>query len=171
MKETEAKLRISSVEETRSAILKLGAQFIKKSHQVDHYLSHPFRDFASTDEALRLRIDGTRYYVTYKGPKETSSVKKRLEYECEVYDPDVMGKIFSSLGFKIIADIQKEREVYRFGHYEINIDVVLGLGSFIEVEWRGDEIPDEKELISMANRLGAVGPPILKSYLEMSLQG
>ena len=32
-------------------------------------LCHPLRDFAVTDEALRLRQKGSKGYITYKGPE------------------------------------------------------------------------------------------------------
>src|SRR5688572_28544694 len=37
--------------------------------QSDEYFAHPARDFAKTDEALRIRTSGGKSFVTYKGPK------------------------------------------------------------------------------------------------------
>ena len=45
--------------------------------QVDCYYAHPCRDFAVTDEALRLRRVGDVNYITYKGPKLDSATKTR----------------------------------------------------------------------------------------------
>ena len=49
--------------------------------QVDQYFAHPARDFARTDEALRIRRVGQFNYITYKGPKLDATTKTRREIE------------------------------------------------------------------------------------------
>ena len=43
--------------------------------EADHYFNAPDRDFARTDEALRVRRIGTSNHVTYKGPKRDAQTK------------------------------------------------------------------------------------------------
>ena len=43
--------------------------------EVDHYFDAPDRDFACTDEGLRLRRVGRANFVTYKGPKRDAQTK------------------------------------------------------------------------------------------------
>jgi adenylate cyclase class 2 len=173
-KETEAKFRIGSAQEVKDAIASLGAQFVKVSAQLDRYMQHPCRDLISSDEALRLRMEGIRYELTYKGSKEPSSLmKKRPEKSCQISDFESMEKILMALGFRKLADIIKQRTMYRFKDYEICVDIVENLGQFIEIEWTRKEEPDTKvmsEMISLAQSVGAIGPPILKSYLQMYLE-
>src|SRR5215216_6748467 len=71
--------------------------------QSDHYWNHPSRDFAQTDEALRLRQVGERNYITYKGPRIDATTKTRQELEFPLPNgtatPEQFGQILSALGF------------------------------------------------------------------------
>src|SRR5947208_7755395 len=49
--------------------------------EADHYFNAPDRDFARTDEALRLRRIGSHNIITYKGPKQAGPAKTRTEIE------------------------------------------------------------------------------------------
>src|SRR5438046_2583453 len=56
--------------------------FADAEHQeADHYFNAPDRDFAQTDEALRVRRSGSYNCVTYKGPKLEAQTKTRTEIE------------------------------------------------------------------------------------------
>ena len=52
----------------------------------DRYFAHPSRDFARTDEALRLRRIGEFNFITYKGPKLDATTKTRREIEIGLAD-------------------------------------------------------------------------------------
>ena len=54
--------------------------------QIDCYYAHPVRDFAASDEALRLRQVGENNYITYKGPKLDTTTKTRREIEISLPD-------------------------------------------------------------------------------------
>ena len=49
--------------------------------EVDRYFNHPARDFAETDEALRIRRIGPVNRITYKGPRVDTVTKTRQELE------------------------------------------------------------------------------------------
>ena len=55
MIEVEAKAKIDNFNTMRRKILKLNALKIKDEHQEDIYFNSPLKDFAKTDEALRIR--------------------------------------------------------------------------------------------------------------------
>src|SRR5262245_6472777 len=52
--------------------------------EADHYYTSPDRDFAKTDEALRLRRIGATNIVTYKGPKHAGPTRTRTEIEADL---------------------------------------------------------------------------------------
>jgi adenylate cyclase class 2 len=56
--------------------------------QSDQYFAHPSRDFALTDEALRIRTSGGESFVTYKGPKLDTTTKTRHELELTLQSDD-----------------------------------------------------------------------------------
>ena len=49
MIEVEVKFRVDSLDAVRERLLELNARFVGESEEVDIYLNHPCRDFASTD--------------------------------------------------------------------------------------------------------------------------
>ncbi|HQU42072.1 MAG TPA: class IV adenylate cyclase, partial [Pirellulales bacterium] len=82
--EVERKYRIEDEGPLVERVRGLGGAFGPRQQQVDTYYSHPARDFAATDEALRIRRVGEKASITYKGPKIDSSSKTRQEIEAEL---------------------------------------------------------------------------------------
>jgi len=153
---------------------KEGAVFEKAVEQVDTYYNAPHRDFAETDEALRLRQQGDRVFLTYKGRKLDPKSKTREEVEVQVCDRQKMEGILLSLGFKITLVVSKKREIYHLKGVEVCVDRVERLGDFVELEAIASDVTKmEKtrdELISLMRGLGVKGDLIRESYLEMLLQ-
>jgi adenylate cyclase class 2 len=114
--------------------------------QVDTYFDAPHRDFAETDEALRLRRehrDGVETAkLTYKGPLVEAESKTREEHEVEVDDGGEAEAIAEGIGFTPAATVEKDREFYSVDGYTVTLDTVTGLGSFVEVE---TEVQDDVE--------------------------
>ena len=78
--EVEQKFALDSVAEVEQRLAHWGAGS-GVSEQSDLYFNHPARDFAKTDEALRLRSVGDEHFITYKGPKLDATTKTRQEIE------------------------------------------------------------------------------------------
>lgn len=57
--EVEQKFPLADVAAVERRLAELGAQAGGTVEQVDRYFNHPVRDFAQTDEALRLRSSAT----------------------------------------------------------------------------------------------------------------
>ncbi|MBP9042540.1 MAG: class IV adenylate cyclase [Spirochaetes bacterium] len=148
-------------------IKSVGAEFVETRQEHDIYFNHPSRDFKSTDEALRLRKIGDRYRITYKGPKISDVTKARVEQETSVGNFDTMKNILLSLGFVESGVVIKLRKIFSAGDTEISIDMVDGLGLFVEIEKVGvlkEHI--EKEILDIAQKLG-LSRFERKSYLEL----
>src|SRR4030067_1920043 len=110
MIEVEVKARVNDQKQAERTIIALGASPIGIETQADTYYSVPYRDFAKTDEALRVRVQNNKYFFTYKGPKMDSVSKTRKEYEVEVNDTDDLGNILSSMSFVQVATIVTRRK-------------------------------------------------------------
>jgi len=172
-REREVKFRIKSARYAKKQAMALGAKLVKISQQADRYMKHPCRKTNLAREAFRLRREGTVHQLTYKGPVLRSVVKDRPEKGCTVGDPKSMEEILTRLGFKKLVDVCKVRSAFRLKDYEICIDAVRNLGSFVEVEYIGKGRFTRKiglDMIETARSLGAVGPQILKSYPELLLK-
>ncbi|WP_276271388.1 class IV adenylate cyclase [Haloarcula litorea] len=121
----------------------LGAEFVGRVEQVDTYYDAPHRDFAETDEALRVRretADGdTEARITYKGPLVEAESKTREEFETAVGDGETAAAVFDGLGFEPAATVRKRRRFYRHDGYTVTLDDVEDVGQFVEVETETDE--------------------------------
>ena len=120
----------------------LGAVRTVASAQVDVYLNHPARDFATTNEAFRLRSIDQENRITYKGPRRPGPTKTREEIEIRFADgAEPAGQLlhlFILLGFRPVATIRKTRTSFllsRAGHSAVvALDHAEGLGDFAEIE-------------------------------------
>ena len=168
----------------------LGATWHAPIDQVDRYFNHPCRDFARTDEALRLRIDGDEVVITWKGPRIDASAKTRREIELPLSVGRPKGgdllhpaastiadwtELLESLGFRPVASVAKRRRPARVLWQGMGVDVVLdsvdGLGEFLELELQASEadVPQARACLeSLAQELGC-GHPERRSYLELLL--
>jgi adenylate cyclase, class 2 len=165
--EIEIKCYCDDAEQVKNSLKEIGAQFIEKRRERDIYFNHPSRNFAETDEALRLRTVNDKCRITYKGPKVSKTTKARVEHETEAGDFDSIRNILLSLDFVESGIVEKERHIFSFNGMEISIDYVDGLGTFIEIEKIGrleDDI--EKELFDTASKLG-LSKFERRSYLEL----
>jgi len=166
MIEVEAKARCSpDIVET---IIDLGGELLEVENHVDFYFNSPFHDFGSTDEALRIRVKENGPRLTYKGPKLDSETKSRRETTVNVDDPNALKDVLEALGFSLAAVVKKQRTKYSLEGAILALDLVDGLGTFLEVELSGGEdwnVEKDKVLELMA-RLG-LKDLIRKSYLEL----
>ena len=84
--EVEQKFRVADIGAIEDQLRGLGAAIAAEMRQTDCYFAHPSRDFAVTDEALRIRRAGQGNSVAYKGPKIDAVMKTRREIEIPLPD-------------------------------------------------------------------------------------
>lgn len=79
MIEVEVKAKINDFNSIKKDLYNIGAIESHTEHQEDIYFNSPIKDFAKTDEALRIRKvtikDSIETFITYKGPKLMIKVK------------------------------------------------------------------------------------------------
>jgi adenylate cyclase, class 2 len=147
--------------------------------QMDRYFAHPSRDFAVTDEALRIRSMGGKSFVTYKGPKLDATTKTRRELELPLDANDGDGghfaELLAALGFTPVAVVRKQRRAFHIESegraVEGAIDDVDQVGQFVELELQSDEAGLEsarQTILDLANELN-LGLAERRSYLELLL--
>jgi adenylate cyclase class 2 len=146
----------------------------------DHYFNAPDRDFAKTDEALRLRRSGPANFVTYKGPKRDAQTKTRTEVEVPLAEGERAAADFAQLlvhlGYRPTAVVRKQRVLYHVERegfaLEICLDEVDEVGRFVELEIQAEEADLERGrevLLRAAAALGLSGSE-RRSYLELLLE-
>lgn len=177
MLEVELKFQLADAPGFHRRLLERGATESETVTQADAYYNHPSRDFAVTDEALRLRTVGDESVVTLKGPKEGKLAKTRFELELPLAPDTAAGwaEVLIKLSFRHVATVKKQRTPYhleRAGRsFEITIDAVDGLGWFAEIETLADATSRdaaERAVLDLVGELGLSNPEP-RSYLEMLL--
>jgi adenylate cyclase class 2 len=178
--EVEHKYRVADLERLAAQLAELGAKPGEEKVQEDCYYAHPARDFATSDEALRLRRVGDANFITYKGPKvgATSKTRQELELPLERGAKALaqFGQLLEALGFRQVATVRKRRRkasLTREGReVEISLDDVEQVGTFVELELMADaaeRVQAEQCLSSLAQEL-ALDQGERRSYLELWLE-
>jgi adenylate cyclase class 2 len=177
--EVELKFRVVHAGPIEAQLRSLGATVGEDVLQADLYFAHPARDFAVTDEALRIRRQGDHNAIAYKGPKIDSATKTRRELELPLPGGKEsfaqFSELLAALGFSAVAEVRKRRRgaslPWRGAVIEAALDEVEGLGSFVELETIAEEsnLEEAKTLVtSLAARLGLCDSE-RRSYLELLL--
>ena len=155
----------------RDRLRAVDAERIGARRQRDTYYDAPHREFAETDEALRVRretplpagdaatgnstADAATTVITYKGPLVDADSKTRIERETGVDDGEAMAGVLDGLGFEPAATVEKRREFWSFEGFTVTLDAVSGLDEFVEIERAVDEDGDVDEAREAA--VGALG--------------
>jgi adenylate cyclase class 2 len=169
MLEIEVKAALKDRRQVEARLRRLGARAEGERRQVDLYFAHPCRDFGATDEALRLRLDGDRQVMTYKGPKLDARSKTREEIEQPI-EFESMATTLRRLGFKDFLRVEKVRTDYSWEGVVISLDRVDGLGDFVELEVEDEDRERGLErILDLKSRLGVQGNET-RSYLELILE-
>jgi len=172
MLEIELKVSVPLLDPVRDHLVRRHARSLGRVHEHDRYYNAPHRDFAVTDEAVRVRYTDDHAVVTYKGPKLLKfGLKAREELNFAVESGDAFETMLARLGFTLTTNVNKWRETYSLDGATISLDTVEELGTFVEIEViTENEIDNPTDRITLlAKEIGVTGEPILESYLELLL--
>ena len=178
MLEVELKFHCDQTEQLVADLTRLGARRSPEVRQVDQYFNHPQRDFAQTDEAVRIRDTNGQTSLTYKGPLVDRETKTRREIELDLVGTEAHGKLaewLQAVGFRPVLAVEKTRQAWSLHRgdrdVEIALDQVTGLGQFVELETVAEEadlVPARTLLQELATELGLTQSE-RRGYLSMLL--
>ncbi len=116
-------------------------------------------EFLSNKVFLRIRVqNGSKVILTAKKPKnKTDGNLIKREHEVVVDSADEARGILSLMGYQETVRTIKSRQSAHYGEYEICLDDIEGLGSFIEVEAMGDDANAEKTQEKLWEFLSSLG--------------
>ena len=163
-KEVEVKIKIENFDDIKKKVSTCG-RLIKSIRQIDEYYIPFHRDFFAQKprptEWLRIRTNPDRVVFEYAksiNKKPNGEQEYAEEYETEISNPKEFRKILKFLDFKKVITVDKNREYWDCGRFEVALDKVKGLGSFIEVEAKNDffknNIEAKIECINFLKKLG-----------------
>jgi adenylate cyclase class 2 len=179
MFEVEQKFAVRDFAAIEATLRERGVELAAAVEQADRYFAHPARDFATTDEALRIRQVGEENRITYKGPKLDAVTKTRREIELPLAlgpaHAQQFGELLIALGFSPVAIVRKRRRIGKLEHagfsVEIALDDVEQVGQFVELEISATAATLDaarKALLEIAIALG-LKEVERRSYLELLL--
>ena len=141
-REVEIKLKVANPRSLRKHLNECGFAVVVRRHFASNAV-FDFRDsrLRRSRSLLRLRAEGSRHILTFKGPPLASSAYKiRTEFETEIKDADAIQQIFEALGLRPIFRYEKFRTVYaekdrgKAGAVPLLVYDETPIGYFMELE-------------------------------------
>jgi adenylate cyclase class 2 len=161
--EVEIKVKVNNLEKIKEKVSKVG-KLIKAIKQIDDYYIPCQRDFFAKKphpiEWLRIRTNPDKVIFEYDksiNKKADGEQDYAEEYETEISNVKEFKEILKFLDFKKVVTVEKNREYWMCGGIEVALDDVVGLGSFVEAEAKGDfkdEVEAKKACIDFLENLG-----------------
>lgn len=149
------------------------AEFLNSFRQIDRYFNPPHVDFLAADvvsEWLRVRTEEDSATIDYKRwlPLEAKEKTHCEEQSVSIGDSEGLTELLRVLGFRDLVSVDKTRELWRVDEVELAIDDVDGLGSFLELEFKGEARSVDyahRQIESVVSRLRAeIGPRDRRGY-------
>ena len=159
MIEREVKLPFDDVDQARAAVMAARATLLRPRRlQHDILFDTADQQLRRRGCALRLRHEGDRACITFKGQPGPGAMKVREERETAVADVGTMRLILEQLGYGAWFTYQKFREEYSAPGVVIAIDETP-VGTWIEIEG------DEAHILEVTRALGRTPADfVLASY-------
>ncbi|HZS43179.1 MAG TPA: class IV adenylate cyclase [Candidatus Paceibacterota bacterium] len=147
MKEIEVKAYLKNPDEVIKSLVKLGCVLSEPIRQVDSVYTKIIgnvEEYLKNDHFVRIRekSDG-RFIFTVKKPLSLAVLTK-AEHETEIKNAKEMEQALFLMGYQLSNRVIKNRRTTHFEEFEICIDNVDKLGSFIEIERKTN---DDEELV------------------------
>jgi adenylate cyclase class 2 len=152
--EIEAKIKVDCLEPVARRLAELHADALPMVWEEDIYFDNAEGTLIRGDCGLRLRKritkgKGEQFILTFKGARQASAFKSRLETETIVADYEAMRNILEQLGCREHLRVEKDRHRWQLDNCEICLDDVPPLGQFVEIEG-----PNEAAVAEVLQKLG-----------------
>jgi adenylate cyclase, class 2 len=137
--ERELKFREAEHDTLRDRLLELEAERVGPGAFEDNWILDRGDELLASGRILRLRTDGSRARLTFKGPARLEgNLKVREEREVGIENADEARALLENLGFQTVRRYQKVREEWQLGGVTIALDHTP-IGDFVEFEGDGAE--------------------------------
>jgi len=172
--EIEIRSRINNLDNLLEEIEKLNILKKNEERQIDTYFKH-INDI-TRKMVIRVReIMGKQSILTFKGASPVESDDTMwADFDTPIEKPEVLKSLLLSNGYELVCIIDKHRQSFEHNGFEINIDNIKELGSFIEIEKQGESEERkqaELEIVSLLKKLGINENDIIKKgYVPLMLE-
>lgn len=136
MREIEVKLKIGDLTSLEKKLIKRGCILSAPIHQHDVVYSRGgTSEWEQSKEGdIILRIRKQENVAEFNLKQQRTSELDNIEYETRVDDPKALHQILLLLGWKPEVEVKKIRRKGKLGKYEICLDDVEKLGTYVELE-------------------------------------
>lgn len=138
MEELEVKILDVSREAVEARLGAAGAKLVFDGEMSAVFFDYPDGSIQAARNLLRLRREGDRVILTFKGYVPGAIVKARLESEVEVSDFETTRAILQGLGLRPVRTVTKHRTAYELPGVRFAIDRHMGdlayIPEFMEIE-------------------------------------
>jgi predicted adenylyl cyclase CyaB len=132
--EREIKFPGVELDKLRDRLIELEAERKGPTAFEDNWILDRDNELIKDGKILRLRTDGGRARLTYKGPMRLEgNLKIREEHEIEVENAEQATALLRNLGYSVVRRYQKMREEWQLGGVTIALDHTP-IGDFAEFE-------------------------------------
>lgn len=179
--EIEIQLEVENIKPLKVFLTK-NAKKTGELHQIDRYFTPAHKNYIEPrpiNEWLRLRDSNGKHLITYKNYHRNAKHSLYCdEYETSIGEIKQIELIFEALGMKEIVVVDKNRTTYIYKDFEVAIDLVKNVGSYVEIEHKGDGTKEnslkiKQEMIDFLKKVGVgkihkndVGYPFLIMFPE-----
>lgn len=161
MREIEIKLKVNNLKDVEEGLNERGCVLSAPVFQRDVVYSKKgsVSEWESPKEGdITIRIRYLESAAELNCKQQRSMEMDSIEYETEIKDPKAMHSILFTLGYRPEVEVKKMRRKGKIENYEICLDEVEHLGSFVELEMltHDDANPEEarEELFKVLESLG-----------------
>jgi len=156
-REIEGKFKVDNLESIRKNIKKYIVEEQVTTRE-DNRISVLWGLLERRGAYIRLRNNGN-YYFTFKGPNKSSSIMDRFEFNQKI--PEWVYILLKSLLPEKVT-YKKTSQLFSSEDCQIFLDLVEGLGTFVEIE-----APTEEQVTLWKKRLGITSKSIQKPYYKL----
>lgn len=157
MREIELKFKVENLNDIITFLEKNNCELSSVMKQNDTIYVQDLNDVESKEGSIWLRVRKTNDVVELNYKKQSAKKMESEEIEFEVDSYEKANAFLKALGFKEWVQVNKKRRYSKYKDYNICIDEVERLGSFIEIELlvkEQDDINYEEQLLTVAKEMG-----------------
>lgn len=169
MREIELKFKVENIEKIISFFEKNNCQMSPITYQYDTIYVKDLDNVKSTEGSVWLRIRKNNEKIELNYKKQSAKKIESEEIEFEVNSYEKANSFLKALGFKEWVQVNKKRQYSKYKDYNICIDDVEKLGTFVEIELLINEQNDinyEEQLLNIAKEMGINTNNIINSHYD-----
>lgn len=156
MREIELKFKVENLDDIMSFFKTNNCKISSINYQYDTIYVKDLDNVESTEGSIWLRVRKTNEIVELNYKKQSAKKMESEEIEFEVSSYEKANSFLKALGFKEWVQVNKKRQYSKYKDYNICIDQVERLGTFIEIEILvddDDKTDYEEQLLNIAKEM------------------